>query len=91
LVAEELIADSLQASTLENREESRELLERLITEKFLAGEGEDFDYTAVDEDEQYDDWETIEQDCREQYFDDEVPESAEEGKVLTGETGVQDF
>lgn len=90
-VAEELIADNLPASTLENREESRELLERLITERFLAGEDEDFDYAAVDEDEQNDDWETIEQDFRERYFDDEDPESTDEVKVLTGETGVQDF
>jgi hypothetical protein len=90
-VAEELIADSLPASTLENREKSRELLEKLITERFLAGEDEEFDYAAVDEDEQYDDWETIDQDFRERYFDDEDPESTEKGKALTGETGVQDF
>jgi hypothetical protein len=88
---EEAIADSLPISTLENREESRDLLERLIMEKFLAGEDEEFDYAAVDNDELYDDWDTIEQDFREKYFDEEDPEDVEEGGVLTGETGVQDF
>ena len=90
-VQEEAIADSLPASTFENREESRALLEKLITEKFLAGEDDEFDYAAVDDDEQYDDWDTIEQDLREKYFDEEDPEHGEEGSILTGETGVQDF
>jgi len=90
-VQEEAIADSLPASTFENREESRALLEKLITEKFLGGEDDEFDYAAVDDDEQYDDWDTIEQDLREKYFDEEDPEHGEEGSILTGETGVQDF
>ena len=89
-VQEEAIADSLLVSTLENREESRQVLERLITEKFLAGGDDEFDYAVVDDDEQYDDWDTIEQDLREKYFDEEDPEVGE-GRVLTGETGVQDF
>ena len=52
---EEAIADCLPASTFDNREESSLLLEKLITEKLLAGEDDEFDYAAVDDDEQYDD------------------------------------
>ena len=90
-VQEEAIANSLLTNTIKNREESRAFLEKLITEKFLAGEDEEFDYTEVDDDEQYDDWDTIEQDFLEQYFGDEDPEEVEEGRVLNCETGVQDF
>lgn len=90
-VQEEAIADSLPTSILNDREESRDHLERLITEKFLAGDDDEFDYATVDENEEYDDWETIEQDFREQYFDDEEPGDAEEGTALEGQTGVQDF
>src|SRR5947207_1127947 len=86
------IADSIPKHVLVDREESRVYLEKLIREKFLAGGDDEFDYSTVDDDETWDDWETLEEDIRAKYFDDETPEDIdEEGKVLTGQTGVQDF
>jgi len=68
------------------------LLEKMVLEKFLAGGDEEFDYESVDGDEKWDDWETLEEDIRAKYFDDETPEEEpQEDKVLTGQTGVQDF
>ena len=41
---------------------------------FLTGEDKEFDYSKVDEDEQYDSIETQQQDKEDAYFDDEEPE-----------------
>ena len=89
---EQAIADSIPKNVLVDREKSREFLEKMVREKFLAGGDDEFDYSTVDEDETWDDWETLEEDIRAKYFDDETPEDNEgDGKVLTGETGIQDF
>jgi hypothetical protein len=67
--------------------------------RFLRGGDDDFDYTKVDENAEYDDRMLEDQDAEDRYFDQETPEfvSGEDGmtrrgiKELTGETGVQDF
>lgn len=89
---EQAIADSIPKNVLVDRIKSREFLEKMVREKFLDGGDDEFDYSTVDEDETWDDWETLEEDIRAKYFDDETPEDNEgEGKVLSGETGIQDF
>ncbi|KAH1279907.1 hypothetical protein KXX33_000619 [Aspergillus fumigatus] len=77
-----------------NKEEAEKLWRWEMTMRFLKGEDCDFDYTQVDENDEYDD-QTEEQ---ERYFDDEEPEwmveGADDGDIksrLQGETGIQDF
>ncbi|KAJ5689476.1 hypothetical protein N7462_003868 [Penicillium macrosclerotiorum] len=62
--------------------------------RFMRGDDADFDYTNVDENEDYDDW--TEQ--QEKYFEEEDPEWVVDGvrgevarERLQGETGIQDF
>jgi hypothetical protein len=89
---EQAIADSIPKNVLVDRIKSREFLEKMVRETFLDGGDDEFDYSTVDEDETWDDWETLEEDIRAKYFDNETPEDNEgEGKVLSGETGIQDF
>jgi hypothetical protein len=88
---ERMIGEATPKAVLADRDQSRLYLERMVREKFLNGGDEDFDYAAVDEDEEWDDWETLEEDLRAKYFDSESPDEEAEGKVLKGETGVQDF
>ncbi|EAW12776.1 uncharacterized protein ACLA_012040 [Aspergillus clavatus NRRL 1] len=77
-----------------SKEEGDKLWRWEMTMRFLRGEDRDFDYTVVDENDEYDDL-TEEQD---RYFDEEEPEWIVEGtdngdiqSRLHGETGVQDF
>ncbi|PKY06668.1 hypothetical protein P168DRAFT_316657 [Aspergillus campestris IBT 28561] len=76
-----------------SKEEGEKAWRWEMTMRFLRGEDDDFDYTAVDENDEYDDW----SDVQDQYFDDEEPEWAVEGgeadvrSRLQGETGIQDF
>jgi Coiled-coil domain containing protein (DUF2052) len=88
---EQAVAESIPKEILVDREKSKDFLEKMIREKFMAGGDDEFDYSTVDEDDIWDDWETLEEDIRGKYFDDETPDHEEEGKELTGETGVQDF
>jgi hypothetical protein len=89
---EQDIAETTPKEILEDKDRSRELLEKMVQEKFLAGGDDKFDYSTVDEDDAWDDWETLEEDIGLKYLDDETPDNAEsEGRVLTGETGIQDF
>jgi hypothetical protein len=61
--------------------------------RFLKGADYDFDYQAVDGNEEYDDW----SEEQERYFDEEKPEwvlDDNEGSPelkLQGETGIQDY
>jgi hypothetical protein len=62
--------------------------------RFLRGADEEFDYTIVDENEEYDDW----NEEQERYFEDEEPEWRIEpdkedypNSGPQGETGIQDF
>lgn len=60
--------------------------------RFLRGEDRDFDYRQVDESDEWDDRTEAERDIHDKYFQEEEPSWAiEDGKVLSGETGVQDF
>ena len=86
---EQAVVEMTPKAVLTDKVKSRELLEKMVLEKFLAGGDDEFDYESVDEDERWDDWDTLEEDIRAKYFDDETPE--EEELELTGQTGVQDF
>ncbi|OKL63950.1 hypothetical protein UA08_00674 [Talaromyces atroroseus] len=56
--------------------------------RFLKGADYDFDYSAVDENDEYDDW----NEEQERYFDEEEPEWILEDQCkLAGETGIQDY
>ena len=86
---EQAVAEMTPKAVLTDKVKSREFLEKMVLEKFLAGGDDEFDYESVDEDERWDDWDTLEEDIRAKYFDGETPE--EEEQELTGQTGVQDF
>ena len=67
--------------------------------RFLRGDDEDFDYTNVDESEEYDNRSVEEREEEEQWFEDEEPawtmadesNEAADAKTLIGQTGVQDY
>ncbi|ROW07180.1 hypothetical protein VPNG_07340 [Cytospora leucostoma] len=103
-----LDAADLVDSKPATQEEGRAAWEDFLRERFVNGEDEDFDYTAVDGNEEFDEMEQRDRD--EEWFDEEDPEWAddsedddngEEGgaemrrakreRILTGETGVQDY
>ncbi|KUJ09244.1 uncharacterized protein LY89DRAFT_281505 [Mollisia scopiformis] len=75
-----------------NKEEGLERWKFVMTLKFLSGEDQDFDYTTVDEN---DEWDAVERrESEERWFDDEEPEwvaDESEGPLHGGETGIQDF
>ncbi|AEO61079.1 hypothetical protein MYCTH_38152 [Thermothelomyces thermophilus ATCC 42464] len=79
------------------REEGRAQWEEYLRDRFIRGEDDDFDYSLVDDNEEYDVFERV--DREEAWFEDEEPQwatSDEEGgggkeKILQGETGIQDF
>ncbi|KAI0448231.1 coiled-coil domain-containing protein-domain-containing protein [Xylaria acuta] len=102
--------EALETHDLEKRsapqtaEEGRARWDEFIRLRFVAGRDEDFNYRAVDEDDEYDALERREQE--DAWFDNEEPgwigESEDDGETklegetgaerpLTGETGVQDF
>ena len=65
---------------------------------FLRGDDPDFDYSNVDDSEEFDDRGTEDREAEEDWFDREEPqwtvnddESSASPCALTGETGVQDF
>ncbi|KAK2796505.1 hypothetical protein FQN50_009518 [Emmonsiellopsis sp. PD_5] len=89
----EILAED-QDEIPETKEEGAERWRFEMEMRFLRGADHEFDYTAVDHNEEYDDW----NEEQERYFDDEEPEfmveKDEEGhrkQELQGETGVQDF
>ena len=89
----------------ESREEGQERWEEFLRVRFIQGEDEDFEYRIVDENDEFDALERRDQE--DAWFDDEDPDwaSIDEGdghtsggrggtrieKILTGETGLQDF
>ncbi|KAI1483301.1 coiled-coil domain-containing protein-domain-containing protein [Daldinia eschscholtzii] len=84
----------------ETKEEGRERWNEFLRRRFVLGRDEDFDYSAVDENDELDVLERREQE--DAWFDDEDPEWASDGpeyqgggggdeKRLEGETGIQDF
>jgi hypothetical protein len=64
-----------------------------MTQRFLSGADYDFDYKIVDENDKYDD--EKERDIQDAYFDSMESDFDSDGegkeKVLTGETGIQDY
>jgi len=81
-------------------EEGRTRWDEFLRQRFVAGGDEDFNYRAVDEDEEYDALERQEQELA--WFDNEEPSWIGESdgddddgdgveRILTGETGIQDF
>ncbi|KAI9802573.1 MAG: hypothetical protein M1833_001645 [Piccolia ochrophora] len=84
-----------------NKEEGQERWRVEMTERFLRGNDDDFDYEGVDENEDLDDRAQEERDEEEKWFEEEEPRwvlghghsgrrSDGEGQ-LRGQTGVQDF
>ena len=64
---------------------------------FLRGDDQDFDYSAVDQSEEYDDRGLEERELEEDWFEEQEPEWIRDGdgphQTVTpiGQTGVQDF
>ena len=82
-----------------NQEEGRRRWRWEMEMRFMRGGDTDFDYTAVDDNDDYDDRAAEEREAEEHYFDEQEPEfvigedGVQRGKSneLEGETGVQDF
>ncbi|KAL5866857.1 hypothetical protein ACKVWC_010748 [Pyricularia oryzae] len=83
-------------------EAGREQWFEFLRDRFVSGGDEEFDYSTVDENEDYDDIER--QDAEDAWFDNEVPQWDDDGddandpagggtrpRELKGETGIQDF
>ena len=64
-----------------------------MTQRFLSGEDQDFEYKTVDQNEKYDD--EKERDIQDAYFESMESDFDSDGegkeKVLTGQTGIQDY
>lgn len=88
------IVEEDKDDVLMNKEEGQAWWKDEMTQRFLLGRDTDFDYKKVDLNSKYDDPEE-ERDLQEEYFDsmDSDFDSDGEGKekILTGETGIQDY
>jgi hypothetical protein len=89
----EILAEDLDEIPA-TKEEGAERWRREMEMRFVRGADDEFDYSVVDQNEEYDDW----NEEQERYFEDEEPEwmvePDQEGHInskLQGETGVQDF
>ena len=60
---------------------------------FLRGDDQDFDYSSIDQNEDYDDQALERREAEETYFEEQEPEwiTDIEREALTGETGIQDY
>ncbi|GKT66635.1 coiled-coil domain-containing protein [Colletotrichum tofieldiae] len=80
-------------SKTETKEEGLLRWQEFLTERFVRGHDEDFDYSLVDHNDEYDTMER--RDAEEAWFDEEDPNWAsdadEQARAKQGETGVQDF
>ena len=84
-----------------NKEEGYARWKWEMEARFVRGADEDFDYSAVDDNEQYDDHALEALEAQDRYFDDEKPEfvfgadaakrTRSQEQKLEGETGVQDY
>lgn len=70
------------------KEEAEQVWRETMTLRFLEGRDDDVDYNDIDNNEEYDDYQQIERDAQDAYFDAESP-SVED--MTSGDTGVQDF
>lgn len=78
-------AENARGEQVDNKEEGEELWQKAMTLRFIEGGDEDVDYGAIDENEAYDDYETVTREEEEKYFDAETPSST------NGDTGVLDY
>ncbi|CCF38324.1 coiled-coil domain-containing protein [Colletotrichum higginsianum] len=80
-------------SQTETKEDGLQRWQEFLTERFVRGHDEDFDYSLVDHNEDYDTMER--RDAEEAWFDEEDPNWASDAdkqvETKQGETGVQDF
>ncbi|OHF03357.1 coiled-coil domain-containing protein [Colletotrichum orchidophilum] len=80
-------------SKTKTKEEGLKRWHEFLTERFVRGHDEDFDYSLIDHNEEYDVMER--RDAEEAWFDQEDPgwaSDANEGVETTrGQTGIQDF
>lgn len=81
-----------------NKEDGLQRWRKQMELMFLRGADTDFDYSRVDNSEQYDDRGTEEREAEEDWFNREEPQWAVDddsaspsSNRLTGETGLQDF
>lgn len=73
----------------ESKTHGLELWQAFLTNRFVKGQDEEFEYAAVDGNDEYDGLASME--AEEQWFDDEEPARVDNVARLEGETGVQDF
>ena len=73
-----------------SREDGWKRWKDVMSRRFLRGDDDDFDYTAVDDNEDYDDRDEEERSKQDAYFAEQSDEFLGEGKPQ-GQTGVQDF
>lgn len=80
-----------------NKGEGLSRWRKQIELKFLRGDDQDFDYSSVDQSEEYDDRGLEEREVQEHWFEEQEPEwitndeDSDHSKALAGQTGVQDF
>ena len=82
----------------ETKEEGMQRWRKAMELRFLGGRDEDFEYSAVDEGEEFDDRGVEEREEEEKWFEEEEPQwvsNAQDDRSqeprVEGETGVQDF
>ncbi|RUS26891.1 coiled-coil domain-containing protein-domain-containing protein [Jimgerdemannia flammicorona] len=77
----------------EERQELRDEFVRIMEERFLDGEDNEFDYSTVDFNEEYDDMDQQHMDLQDKYFDEDDPDDDEDrgGEGHTGYTGELDY
>jgi hypothetical protein len=72
-----------------DKEEGLSRWKHRMTMRFLNGKDNEFPYSEVDENEE---WDVIEnREAEDQWFEDEEPQWIGKGDGLQGETGIQDF
>ncbi|KAI9163636.1 hypothetical protein HJFPF1_05258 [Paramyrothecium foliicola] len=79
---------------IDNKDRGIELWHAFLTERFIQGQDDDFDYAAVDSNEDYDTM--TRKDAEDAWFDEEEPswvddEGEAKERPKQGETGVQDY
>ncbi|KAL9087234.1 MAG: hypothetical protein Q9165_006728 [Trypethelium subeluteriae] len=91
--------DSPEADTNpDSREDAFRQWSQVMSARFLEGKDNDFRYEQVDDSSEWDDHDEEERRRMEDWFDDEEPSWGTPGsgdeqveKILTGETGIQDY
>ena len=80
-----------------DKEEGLNRWQKQMELMFLRGDDQDFDYSSVDQSEEYDDRGLEDREVEEDWFEEQEPEwitdceGSDQTKALTGQTGVQDF